>query len=150
MAKLDEQNRIVLDQVARFCISIGQKQRELKDAIRNQQTTLDVILKQLRDHDGLIKVQIFNKKLDTNLMKTRFQMSLGTVLAGGNIDEVKDNLGIPWKKNIDMMECLEDERKRAQLVALSIDSKWQDSADAHRFIKMCFTVDHRVNIHSEE
>ena len=56
MNKLDDQNRIVLDQVARFCISIGQKQRDIRDDIRKQQTTLDVILKQLRDHDGLIKV----------------------------------------------------------------------------------------------
>ena len=56
MAKLDDQNRIMLDQVARFCISIGQKQREVRDDLRKQQMSLDVILKQLRDHDGLIKV----------------------------------------------------------------------------------------------
>ena len=77
-------------------------------------------------------------------------MSLGNVLAGGNIDEIKDNLGIPWKNNAEMMDCMEDERKRAQLVALSIDNKWRDSGDAHRFVKMCFSIDHRINIHTEE
>ena len=77
-------------------------------------------------------------------------MSLGNVLAGGSVDEIKDNLGIPWKNNEEMMTCLQDDRKRAQLVALSIDSKWQDSSDAHRFMKMCFTIDHRFNIHTEE
>ena len=70
MSKLDDQNRIMLDQVARFFISIGQKQRELKDDIRKQQTSLDVILKQLRDHDGLIKVSnkyvVTRYKLDNN------------------------------------------------------------------------------------
>ena len=77
-------------------------------------------------------------------------MALGNQLAGGSIDEVKDTLGIPWAKNEQMMETLEDDRKRGQLVALSIDAKWQDSRDANKFMKMCFTIDHRFNIHAEE
>ena len=77
-------------------------------------------------------------------------MSVGTTLAGNNVDAIKENIGIPWAKNEEMMNAMEDEAKRAQLYALSIDSKWQDSKDAHKFIKMCFTIDHRLNIHSEE
>ena len=77
-------------------------------------------------------------------------MSVGTALAGNSVDAIKENIGIPWAKNVDMMTAMEDDTKRAQLCALSVDAKWQDSKDAHKFIKMCFTIDHRLNIHSEE
>ena len=77
-------------------------------------------------------------------------MQIVSQLAGTNTDDVRDSLGIPWQNNEEMIECLEDDRKRGQLTALSMDEKWEDAKDVWRFIKMCFTPDHKLHIHSEE
>ena len=57
LSKMPEEGRVMLDQVARFCISLRNGQREMREDLKRQQENLNLILQQLRDHDGLMKVK---------------------------------------------------------------------------------------------
>ena len=55
--QLEGTDRISLDQVARMYASLSDRQRTIKDMLKQQQRTLDLILGQLRDTDGMMKVK---------------------------------------------------------------------------------------------